>query len=107
MEGKKIFLEDSENQELETQNKFPEDMSFLKEFYEEIKSKIANEKIVISEITPHPYRARCKFKQGDSIACIDFIYDGKGQFKPPEPQPNIGNSNELLNKIISLITKAE
>ncbi len=103
--GKYIFLDNNLNKfELENLKiEFPDDMPFLKEFYNEMKLKLRDAGIDIIKIIHNNYQEKYFFQKDNQETVIDFYYDKVGKFGKFKSNNNIVNSNELYKNIIKYL----
>ena len=97
----KIILEPLMNHLLiiETENNFSFSEPFLEDFYFQMKEKLNNLGIEVSNIEHNQWMERYTFKRDNEIAIIDFFYNKKGQFKSPAAN-NKSNSQLLIKDIL-------
>ena len=84
LENKKIILPEEDAFDSTNEICFEFDQPFLKEFYENLKTKLQLSNIVISSIEHKQYHEIYEFKKGGFIATYKFHYDGKKIFRKTE-----------------------
>jgi hypothetical protein len=84
LENKKIILPEEDETELINEICYEFNEPFLKEFYENLKSKVESLHIAISSIEHKPYHEIYEFKKNGFVATYKFWYDGKKIFKKTE-----------------------
>lgn len=97
----KIILEPLKNHLLvvKTENHFNFLEPFLEDFYTEIKEKLNNLGIEISNIEHKQWMERYIFTRNNEIAIIDFSYNGKRQITSINPNSK-SNSQSLIQKVL-------
>lgn len=83
----------------ERSNAFIFQEDFLEKYFNEIKNRLEQMDIHISDIQHNPYMERYTFCKNDEIAIIDFNYNAKKQFTRIQPS-NKSNSDTLVQAIL-------
>ena len=78
---------------------FPEDRPYLAELHAFLLSRLESG-IVIRAVEHMAYAERYTFMRGAEKATIDFFYNGKGRFRPPQVKASLGNSPELAEEVL-------
>ncbi len=98
-QNKVIVVAEQETEQSETAFEF--EQPFLKEFYENIKSKLASSNFQISKIEHKPYHEIYEFKKSGFVATYKFHYNGRKIFKKTEIIEN--RTTGLIDELNSLI----
>ena len=80
----KVIIIPVEDESKASEKSFEFEADFLKDFYENIKSKTDKANITISNIEHHKYLEVYEFKKNGFIATYRFYYNGKNAFKKIE-----------------------
>ena len=80
--GKTIILIEKDQEPIDAEFEFEQE--FLKQFYEEVKTKLEGSKIVISAIVPKAYHDIYEFTKNGYIATYKFHYNGRKIFNKVE-----------------------
>ena len=81
----------------------------LKEFYENIKSKLVTANIHVSNITHKQYHEIYEFKKDGLVATYKFWYDGKSIFRNTEiiPTQTTGLTDDINGEYYLQVKKCE
>lgn len=89
----------AEEKLIQNETEFEFEHGFLKEFYGEIRNKVASSNIRVSKIEHKPYHEIYEFTKGGLMATYKFWYDGKSRFKKTEIiQSRTTGITEEINK---------
>lgn len=102
LENKIIVVAGNESASEKSEKNFEFEAPFLKEFYENIKQKLAQNNISINNIESKHYHEIYEFKRGELKATYKFHYNGKFIFKKTEIIHN--RTTGLTEEINSLLT---
>ena len=99
IQNKAIIISEKKIEKTETEFEF--EQPFLKEFYENIKSKLASSNFQISKIEHKSYHEIYEFTKGGYIATYKFHYNGRKIFGKCEIIQN--RTNGLIDEINPLL----